>query len=1219
MQKLKSSAYRLFLLFLTFVAGGWIYYEVVTYNLDSKGIQERYVRELRQKEARADRLIDEVKTYLLRGGEVSMRRLFGSDKFRPGSIYLYVFRNDSLVYWSDIEAPVGDDFDISLNDPGLLHLENGWYESRMDSADGYRILSLIQLKHDYLYQNQHIRNDFADDFNIPQVVRISGEKGEVNIETDRGDFLHSLVIPDHIEIPRSHMNIMFVLFLTGYLLFIGFLVVAHKAIFIRYRKKWIFLTGVIFDIILTRILISWLEIPGFLHDADIFGSEYFATSYLFPSLGDFLLNAVVVLVSVYLLYKYLDLRYHVSGRAMGIAVSLLHVFAVIAAYHLTLNLVSSLIIDSSIPFDLNNISLISAESLVGFVIMALLVLSFFLFAHKLLLVSPVANRRNERRIVALLAVITALAYTFLFDVEIYHFIFIILILLPVILLQEFQLKKPEFAGVLYFLVLFSLISTLLLYENNRIKEMESRKLMAIRLSRERDPVAEFKFSELDPRIQADAEVRKLAAAFERGEEVEQELVRYLKKKYFSGFWGKYDMLITVCDSMRMLDVQPGDFLVECYEYFDELIESYGRYTLAENLYFLDFEFGIDNYIARLNLNPSIRAYIEFYFKEIPRGPGYPELLIDEEIKTTSGLSEYSWARYKEGNLVYNFGSYFYSMDLDQYGASGENMEFMNRGGYNHMVYHSGEYTYIISKKLPGFLGIIAPFSYLFLFFGMIFFVAVLMFKAPVHPRLSEFNFRKRLQVSFVSLILFSFIFTGIASLLYLIRLNDNKNYDILSEKAHSVLIELEHKLADEDEITVEMKDYLEDLLYKFSLVFFSDINLYDLDGTLLAGSRSEIFSKGLISSKINPDAYYKLRYEDRTLFVHNEQIGNYNYLSAYLPFRNRENRQIAILNLPYFARQEELASEISTFLVAFVNIYVILIVLSIVLALVISSYIAKPLQLIREKIRRIKLGKANEKIEWKKRDEIGGLVAEYNRMIDELERSAELLAQSERESAWREMARQVAHEIKNPLTPMKLSVQMLKKAWEEKDPDWEKRLQRFTRNIIGQIESLSIIASEFSNFAKMPVSRNRRIEITSVLQNAVDLFMETTPVRIELYADPEQNLYVIADKEQLLRVFNNLIKNSIQAIHDQKNGWIRIIIKSTRDQVIISFSDNGIGIPEEQQARVFSPNFTTKSGGMGLGLAVTKNIILNAGGEIDFESEEGKGATFIIRLPLATS
>jgi nitrogen fixation/metabolism regulation signal transduction histidine kinase len=238
-------------------------------------------------------------------------------------------------------------------------------------------------------------------------------------------------------------------------------------------------------------------------------------------------------------------------------------------------------------------------------------------------------------------------------------------------------------------------------------------------------------------------------------------------------------------------------------------------------------------------------------------------------------------------------------------------------------------------------------------------------------------------------------------------------------------------------------------------------------------------------------------------------------------------------------------------------------------------------------------------------------------MIDQLEESAELLARSERESAWREMAKQVAHEIKNPLTPMKLSVQYLKRAWDDKADDWDNRLDRFTNTLIEQIDSLSTIASAFSDFAKMPKSEYSDVDIAHSVKSAVDIFEDTSHnVSINLDHYPENYFIVKTDAKQIVRVYNNLLKNAIQAIPDDRMGVIDIKIYQENNNVITTIKDNGKGIPTEMWEQIFTPNFTTKSSGMGLGLAIVKNIVVNSGGEIYFSTELNIGTTFYVKFPL---
>jgi two-component system nitrogen regulation sensor histidine kinase NtrY len=321
------------------------------------------------------------------------------------------------------------------------------------------------------------------------------------------------------------------------------------------------------------------------------------------------------------------------------------------------------------------------------------------------------------------------------------------------------------------------------------------------------------------------------------------------------------------------------------------------------------------------------------------------------------------------------------------------------------------------------------------------------------------------------------------------------------------------------------------------------------------------------------------------------------------------------LNIPYFAKQTELENEISTLLVTLINIYVFLIVISLLVTLFIANRITGPLQMLQQKLANISLGRKNETIEWNNNDEIGNLIIEYNRMILELAESAERLAKSERETAWREMAKQVAHEIKNPLTPLRLNAQLIQRAYDEQSPQFDEKFKKFTSMLIEQVDTLAQIANEFSNFALMPKPKLTKVKISEVIQNAVTLFRTTTASDISFNCFTE-NDFIDADKEQLLRVFNNLIKNALQAINDEKNGLVEINLKQENDIIIVEIIDNGIGINEEQKKLIFVPNFTTKTGGMGLGLAMVKSILENISATISFTSEENKGTTFELRFPL---
>jgi signal transduction histidine kinase len=780
------------------------------------------------------------------------------------------------------------------------------------------------------------------------------------------------------------------------------------------------------------------------------------------------------------------------------------------------------------------------------------------------------------------------------------------------------------SNIVFYILFFSVVSTYALHQNNDKKEREYRKMIAVKLSSEqRDPMAEYLFSEIYNTAQNDSTLQGKLYAYLDDDFAQDSLIEFMKNKYFSGFWEKFDMQVTVCTPEEYLLIQPENLEYNCFDYFNQIITTKGTSTDFKELFIINYSPAENGYLSTFSYDVSfgnvlvpINIFVELTPQNNVRNLGFPDLLVNNKVDKTPDLMDYSYAKYLSETLYKRIGKYFYNISLSHYGQFDEQYLFFNRNGYNHLYYKIDDTKdIIISRKQKTIMDILAPFSYLFLSYGLFVLLIYSVFLLPFSHRNINLNFRTRLQISISSIILLSFLVIGAFTLFYINNLNEQKNRDILSEKTHSVLVELQHKFSGDDEIFTSPV-LLENLLVKFSNVFFTDINLFNLEGTIINSSRPQIYNEKLISQKMNPVAFSELTINNNSLFIHDERIGQQEYLSAYIPFINEQGNVVAFLNLPYFAKENDLKKEMSSFLVAYINIYVILIALSILFALVISNYVARPIKLIVSKIKEVKLLGQNEKIIWKRKDEIGKLVTEYNRMIDALTQSAELLARSERESAWREMAKQVAHEIKNPLTPMKLSVQYLERSWNDQTPDWSNRLAKFTQTMIEQIDTLSAIASEFSDFAKMPLSKKENTNLEEVIQSTISLFKNYENIKISFDKQSFGEFIVYADKEQLLRAFNNLLKNSIQAIGEQPDGKIDINIEGRNQNCVIRITDNGGGIPEELKNKIFSPNFTTKSGGMGLGLAIVKSVIVNSGGEISYTSSNGNGTTFSIMLPL---
>ena len=324
---------------------------------------------------------------------------------------------------------------------------------------------------------------------------------------------------------------------------------------------------------------------------------------------------------------------------------------------------------------------------------------------------------------------------------------------------------------------------------------------------------------------------------------------------------------------------------------------------------------------------------------------------------------------------------------------------------------------------------------------------------------------------------------------------------------------------------------------------------------------------------------------------------------------------IGIVNLPYFARQTQITRSYYIMLSYLINIYVIISIIGALIAIIFSRYLTKPLVLLQESLKTIRIDKHNEKIQWNKNDEIGLLINEYNLMVDKLEQSADLLKHSERESAWREVAQQIAHEIKNPLTPMKLNVQYLEKAYKNNDPDFGLKINSISKSLITQIDVLNEVAEMFSNFAKSKSLKLVKVNLKSVIASAVNLFNKNDDITITTNYNNDKELYTQGFEKDILRVINNILKNAIQSIDKNTVGKINIKINQDNKFITIAITDNGKGIPEEMKSKIFHPYFTTKTSGTGLGLAIVKNIMNEIGGKVSFEDAENGGTRFLLLFP----
>jgi len=1216
---------------ICFTLGYFLQSRIITPDLVN--IASHFEQHLQERQKKIDKLLNSVhrvgqpasfNSTLVNGEWISTVRSFEG-------LSILVFENDTLALWTDNNVPLPKNFHPSQTNPGLIQLQNGWYDVRVESQGSTIALAFILIKRQYAFENRFLSNSFLEEYEIQKgcILTIEEKKNSVLVTSTDGAIFGYLSRDESYSSDGvgdlSFTWLMALMFfiggILGTIMCLEYLVSRLGDHFGKAMVSAVFIISVIG----LRVLMIWTKFPLIIYELPVFSPSFYGTSSIFPSLGDFFLNGLISCALAYYLQKRLSKDNPDSTATIPIweFVKLTVVLLISIPVFI---LIEGLVTNSNISYNINNLFELNYMGFIG-----LISLGLFTFFYYFIAEAAVKNLTElSGRTIALISL--ASVFTFVLACAVLGYFDPALILWP-----------PAFAGIIMFknyrnhimaegsdpdsrlypiVALIAVSSVFIAHSishSHTVKELEQRKILAQKLAVETDPVAEYMYGELEKSLREDPIIGEAILNVTRSKD---SLFEYIHDKHLRGFWEKYDVQTTICQMEDSLVIQGENITIPCLAFFKGMERTQGVKTMAKNLYYLDNNNGRVSYLGILEVQ-DVTFFMEFDSKIIPEELGFPELLLDLEVSEhlRDALKYYSYAKFKDGKISSQSGEYRFSGNLPVQKYEDDYATF-NTEGYNHLFYQvDADTTIILSRKLEHALDPVFRFSYLFAMLCMLSLVFLGLSEMPLSINSIRMSFRKRIELSMILVLLISLIPIAIGTKYYIEKQYQTRNDQNIREKTQSVLIEIEHKLADQNQITPELHDYIAYLLQKFSYVFFTDINLYDLDGSLIASSRPKVFKEGLIGSKMNARAYKALAADAKHEFIHQEKIGELSFLSAYALFRNKDQEVLAYLNLPYFAKDDEVKKEVSTFFVALFNIYVVLILIAVVIALIISNRITQPLRLIQEKMSKVKVGMPNEPIEWKSRDEIGNLVDEYNRMLKDLEESAILLAKSERESAWREMAKQVAHEIKNPLTPMKLSVQHLQRSRRDPDIDWEKKLNQFTQTLIQQIDALTNIADEFSNFAKMPKTKNAVVDLCEICLNAIDLFQESGPVDISFTNNASKDkgeLLVLADKEQLNQVLNNLIKNAIQAIPEAVQGRIDIGIEEKDKTYIVSIKDNGTGIKKEEYDKIFAPNFTTKTGGMGLGLALVKTMIENVDGTVWFDSTEGSGAAFFFSLPINT-
>jgi signal transduction histidine kinase len=1142
-----------------------------------------------------------------------------SDLYKNEGIAVYVYSNDSLCYWSDNQPAVDLFAYTNETDLQLIKMRNGWYEYIKQETDqklNYTLVALISIKPEYDFENRYLNNNFSKWLQLPENTKLITPINYLDhaVKSKFGPPLFEVYREDGLFKSKSSNTYACFIYIIACILFLWSLFLFLKA---KIQNEILFVIAFSSACLAIRSLMIYFKIPadfynGGLYDAKIFAN---ASSFYFSYLGDVLINSALIFLISTLIYK-IPKGISIKNSFLQLSVDVLFVFVIILSSLQIRLLIFSLVNNSTISYNINELFNFSAYSLIGILSVGFLIFAFYLCLDKF--ISMYIDYKNFVGILfsfSIICIATAFVLSKSNQFHVFDYLWPLLLVLISYFLRRFK-ATYNFINIGLILLMSTFIVSTLFSKYEQLNKKQTYEAISLGLTDRQDVIAENEFNKISSAIKSDAQLKNLLSQLQlSNEQIEQNI----RQRNFSGYFERYEIVMSLFknDCTPIFIHLNAMYLNE--DYFKDQIEKGGSQTICDDLYFIDKDKKSIRYIAKIdiedvNKNPdkTFRLFIQLEPKLAVNLGAFPDLLLDKSLENKLESKQISYAVYESNKLLNTFGEYQYPLFV-------KNNMFnpASSDSYEHFIYRiKNNVSIVITDKAFGAWGRFTSNSYLFIFFALLV-LLVVWFNSIVIKRSERFSsLNNRIQFILVSIVVLSLAAVVIGTVWVVTSQFELKNEKDLVLKSQSVLKELQQTVGQQNALEPNYRDNTTFRLKRLAQLFGSDISLFSKKGILYATSQPAIYEQGLVSKFMNPSAYMNLTRGILANYTQKENIGSLNYLSAYIPFYSKNDKLLGYINLPYFARQKDLEKELTAYLTTLINIYTILFAITTLIALLVSNLLTKPLRIIKQQISNIQFGKFNEALQWQSKDEIGNLVVEYNNMLIKLEKSSELLAQSERESAWREMAKQVAHEIKNPLTPMKLNIQHLQRVVETNPDDITDRVNKVSKMLIEQIDTLSHIATEFSNFAKLPTTNLEVVNICDVLQSVTNLFQQNTECEISLNA-PDA-LLIMADKEQCLRIFTNLLKNAEQSIPENRKGKIEVTAFADKNYVTIKVKDNGCGIAEELTHRLFIPNFTTKTTGTGLGLAMVKNSVVSFNGTISFETDINLGTTFILVFPVVS-
>jgi signal transduction histidine kinase len=1131
-------------------------------------------------------------------------------KLNKENIGIFLCDSTRLVAWSSIPN-IADSMLARIDTTMRLYAFNdGLFLSSRFKHKGKSAIITIEVQKHYRFTNRFLENRFNPILGIPAYFKLSKDskstsrtKSTLTVRLGKNN-LFTLEREKNIVTENPTKDLL--VYASLILLIVGGWLIIQSISFKR-RIRLFFFSLIGWSAICVLLVNILAKAPSSL----IFFSPDLYTSSITPSLAVLAAYVLIFISFCSTIYAhYVDYKIQKKYLLRPLAACLSVFISLIAlATHM---LVYSLVNNAAVSFGVIKISEISRYSLIIYLIISLLIVSIVLLSNLFFRLFRDISVSGKAIILALPLFIVLGIYA-RNDISIGVFAAASLLTYAIFLFRLKAYMRIGIRDISLILIIWAVATSAIICHFVVVKDERNRIEFAESLYNEKDPILEAALPDISELVVRDKTIHQLIHNPSANDSI---IYQYIRKNVLKGYFSKYNLRITICPIKANLFLPNEKKTTSCQTYFDDLFKKKGTKVDNSTFYLIRNFPGEIWYIGRIDYlctKGLTSLYLELNLKTISSDPGYPELLLKKSEPRTKGSKYYEYAHYFDSSLVAKNGNYSYPSIIAPPSRE-DSIDVRQQKGYSNLYYRFDQHnTMVISRPMLSLFDIASCFSYIFIFLVFAGLLVLKFSRFPLDDTLSLQTFKGRITLSFVVVLIAALILTAVASLTYGIKRFEAYKEQTIQDKMKSAIPAVYNALY------APNTQSLTDELVKISNYLYVDVNLYDKKGELFATSRPEIFYDGLQGFRMSPRAFKSLALSYDGFYVDNEQIGNMTYTSSYSPIFDSNGKLIGYVNLPYFLQYDNLRKELYTIAITIANIFILLLLPVVLIAVLISNSITRPLEQIRNRMRIFDLKTNPEPIPYKQNDEIGDLIVEFNKMILQVESSAKLLADNERDLAWREMARQIAHEIKNPLTPMKLSLQYLMMLKGKNDSRWLEQFDRFAASQVEQIDSLAKIANEFSDFAKINFDEQITVlDLRAAVNEILPIFDGFPNLTFEIDM-PNVPINVRVGREHLKRVVVNLVKNAIQSVEDDKTAIISITVIEESGKATLSVKDNGKGIANEVKPKLFTPNFTTKSSGTGLGLAICKNLIEAYSGSIWFESEVDKGSTFYIELPSVTA